>query len=63
MDAATHDVSAAGSAEDNPAGGRPARWLWTLAALFVTGAGLLLWWRYGGSVFADMVSAAIAWCF
>ncbi|HEX2509326.1 MAG TPA: hypothetical protein VHK66_02290 [Microvirga sp.] len=29
----------------------------------VVGAGLLLWHRSGDAVFADMVSAAIAWCF
>ncbi len=33
----------------------------SLASLVV--AGLLLWGRSGDAVFADMVSAAIAWCF
>ncbi len=26
-------------------------------------AGGLLWWRYGGAVFNDMVLSALAWCF
>ncbi len=63
MDAIRPEASAAERATDRPAESRPARWLWALAVLSVTGAGLLLWGRYGGSVFADMVSAAIAWCF
>jgi hypothetical protein len=33
----------------------------SLASVVV--AGLLLWDRSGDAVFADMVSAAIAWCF
>jgi len=37
-----------------------------LVALSVTcllGAGLLLWSRHGGAVFADYALAALAWCF
>lgn len=37
--------------------------LWSLAALASVGAGALLWVRQGENVFANMVSAAIAWCF
>ncbi|MBB4042115.1 hypothetical protein GGR34_003800 [Microvirga flocculans] len=33
------------------------------AVLCVTAAGGLLWWRYGGSVFNDLVLAGLAWCF
>jgi len=33
------------------------------ALLCVVASGGLLWWRYGGSVFNDMVLAGLAWCF
>lgn len=33
------------------------------AILCLVGAGGLLWWRYGGAIFNDMVSSALAWCF
>jgi hypothetical protein len=33
------------------------------AILCLVGAGGLLWWRYGGAVFNDMVLAGLAWCF
>jgi len=33
------------------------------AVLCVVASGLLLWARYGGSVFNDMVLSALAWCF
>jgi hypothetical protein len=33
------------------------------SVLCLVAAGGLLWWRYGGAVFNDMVSAAVAWCF
>lgn len=32
------------------------------AATAIT-AGGLLWWRYGGTVFNDMVVSGLAWCF
>jgi hypothetical protein len=31
--------------------------------LCLVASGGLLWWRYGGVVFNDMVVAALAWCF
>lgn len=33
------------------------------AILCLTASGGLLWWHYGGVIFNDMVSAALAWCF
>jgi hypothetical protein len=33
------------------------------AILCIVASGGLLWWRYGGSVFNDMVLAGLAWCF
>jgi hypothetical protein len=39
------------------------RALITAAILCLVGAGGLLWWRYGGAVFNDMVLAGLAWCF
>ncbi|MBF9235086.1 hypothetical protein [Microvirga alba] len=33
------------------------------AILCLVAAGGLLWWRYGGAVFNDMVISAFAWCF
>jgi glucose dehydrogenase len=33
------------------------------AFLCLAGAGLLLWSRQGSAVFADVVLAAVAWCF
>lgn len=33
------------------------------AAAMTIAAGGLLWWRYGGAVFNDMVVAGLAWCF
>lgn len=33
------------------------------AILCLVASGGLLWWRYGGVVFNDMVLAALAWCF
>ena len=33
------------------------------AVACLVGVGGLLWWRHGGAVFDDMVSAALAWCF
>ena len=33
------------------------------SVLCFVAAGCVLWWRYGGAVFNDMVSAAVAWCF
>jgi len=33
------------------------------AVLCLVASGGLLWWRYGGVVFNDMVLAALAWCF
>lgn len=32
------------------------------AAAMALAAGGLLWWRYGGTVFNDMVAAGLAWC-
>lgn len=33
------------------------------AAAMLVAAGGLLWWRYGGAVFSDVVMAGLAWCF
>ncbi|WP_166802445.1 hypothetical protein [Microvirga pakistanensis] len=33
------------------------------AIICLAASGGLLWWRYGGAIFEDMVSAALAWCF
>lgn len=33
------------------------------AIVCLVASGGLLWWRYGGVIFNDMVSAALAWCF
>lgn len=37
--------------------------IWTFAGASVVAAGMLLWASQGESVFASLVSAAIAWCF
>ena len=31
--------------------------------LCLVGSGGLLWWRYGGAVFNDLVLTTLAWCF
>lgn len=33
------------------------------AVLCLVASGGLLWWRYGGSVFNEIVLAGLAWCF
>ena len=33
------------------------------AVLCLVASGGLLWWRYGGAVFNDMVLSGLAWCF
>ncbi len=33
------------------------------AVLCLVASGGLLWWRYGGIVFNDMVVSVLAWCF
>lgn len=33
------------------------------AFLCLAGTGGLLWWRYGGVIFNDLVLTALAWCF
>ncbi len=33
------------------------------AVLCLAASGGLLWWRYGGVVFNDMVLSTLAWCF
>ncbi|NBJ12594.1 hypothetical protein [Microvirga arsenatis] len=33
------------------------------AVLCLVASGSLLWWRYGGAVFNDLVSTTLAWCF
>ncbi len=33
------------------------------AVLCLVASGGLMWWRYGGAVFNDMVLAGLAWCF
>jgi hypothetical protein len=33
------------------------------AVLCLVASGGLMWWRYGGAVFNDMVLSALAWCF
>ncbi len=32
------------------------------AVLCLVASGGLLWWRYGGAVFNDLVSTTLAWC-
>jgi hypothetical protein len=39
------------------------RGLIATAILCLVGVGGLLWWRYGGSVFNDLVLAGLAMCF
>ena len=33
------------------------------AVFCLVASGGLMWWRYGGAVFNDMVLAGLAWCF
>ena len=33
------------------------------AVLCLVASGGLMWWRYGGAVFNDMVLSGLAWCF
>lgn len=33
------------------------------AVLCLIASGGLLWWRYGGTVFNDLVLSPLAWCF
>jgi hypothetical protein len=33
------------------------------AVVCLVASGGLLWWRYGGSVFNDLVLSPLAWCF
>jgi hypothetical protein len=33
------------------------------AVLCLIASGGLMWWRYGGVVFNDLVLATLAWCF
>lgn len=33
------------------------------AVLCLVGVGGILWWRYGGVIFNDLVTSALAWCF
>ncbi|WP_162820712.1 hypothetical protein [Microvirga calopogonii] len=33
------------------------------AVLCLVAAGGILWWRYGGAVFNDLVLTTLAWCF
>ena len=33
------------------------------AVLCLVASGGLMWWRYGGAVFNDLVTATLAWCF
>ena len=42
---------------------RPVLALVAAAIICLAASGGLLWWRYGGVIFEDMVSAALAWCF
>lgn len=39
------------------------RMLVAAAILCLVASGGILWWRYGGGVFNDMVLAGLAWCF
>jgi len=39
------------------------RMLLGAAVMLLAGAGLLLWWSRGAAVFADVMLAAVAWCF
>jgi multidrug resistance efflux pump len=42
---------------------RAAKLLVTGAVLLLAAAGLLLWWSRGATVFAEVLLAAVAWCF
>jgi len=33
------------------------------AVLCLVGSGGILWWRYGGAIFNDLVLTTLAWCF
>jgi len=33
------------------------------AVLCLVASGGILWWRYGGAVFNDLVTSTLAWCF
>lgn len=33
------------------------------AIMCLVASGGILWWRYGGGVFNDMIVAGLAWCF
>lgn len=46
----------------DPGSGLIGRALIGLGLAGLIGAGAVMWMRHGESVFADLVSAAIAWC-
>lgn len=60
MTAATQSTGTEGAPDGR--GRWVARGLALLGLGGLLGAGALMWTRYGESVFADLVSAAIAWC-
>ena len=49
--------------EQGNTGGRPGLKLALVGALCLVLAGVLLWWREGGDVFARLVTTTLAWCF
>lgn len=57
-------LDAQAAAGDREAGARVLRTvIWTFAGATIVAAGILMWASQGETVFASLVSAAIAWCF
>ncbi len=52
-----------GTEQSSPRDKRISAALIAVAILCVVASGGLMWWRYGGVIFNDMVTAALAWCF
>lgn len=52
-----------GTEQSRPAERRTGLGLIAAAVLCLAASGGLLWWRYGGAIFSDMVDATLAWCF
>lgn len=58
------DMTGQSVAHERDAGARVLRAvIWTFAGATVVAAGILMWASQGETVFASLVSAAIAWCF
>lgn len=52
-----------GTEQDSSRESRTGAALIAAAILCIVASGGLLWWRYGGVIFNDMVTSALAWCF